>query len=140
MSAQEPRFPSSGVTLRVLRDDGITYAGVTVPAETFTLSAARAKLAAATGLSAGEIARANAATFAGSYVVREPVTQGPGWCIFNSAAGRVAYVLRDDNSHLSVSYPQQLFTVAKAQAALNATAGLSGAETARITAMGQAYL
>jgi len=135
MSALEPRFPSSGITLRVLRDDGITYAGVTVPVEIYTLALARARLAAATGLSGGEIARANFATFPGAHIAREPFVQGPGWCIFNSAAGRVVYVLRDDNTHLSVSYPQQIFSVAKAQAALNATAGLSGAEQARIAAV-----
>lgn len=135
MSAQDPRLPTSGITLRILRDDLKTYAGVTAPAESFSLAAARARLAAAPGLSGAEIAKANTVNFPGSYVVREPVAQGPGWCIFNAAAGRVAYVVRDDGSHLSFGEPPAIFTVARAQAAFNATAGLTGAETARIAAM-----
>lgn len=140
MSAADPRLPTSGITLRILRDDGLTYAGVTVPVEIFNLTLGRARLAAATGLSAGEIMRANSVTFPGTFIVREPVTQGPGWCIFNAVAGRTCYIVRDDNTHLSVTIAQPNFTIAKAQAALSATAGLSGSETARITAMGAAYL
>lgn len=141
MSAQDPRFPGKGaITLRILRDDGKTYAGVSVPAETFGLAAAQAKLAAATGLSGTEIAKANLVLVPTdqqhvTHIQREPSYQGSGWCIFNAAANRVAYVARDDGTHLSYQAIQPLFTIAMAQTALNATSGLSAAELARIAAM-----
>lgn len=141
MSAQDPRFPGKGaITLRIARDDNKTFAGVSVAPENYTLASAQAKLAAAPGLSGTEIAKANAAFPATdalhvTHIQREPSYQGPGWCIFNSAANRVAYIARDDNTHLSYQAIQPLFTISAAQAALNATAGLSGAETARIAAL-----
>lgn len=135
MSTQDPRFPGEGVTLRILRDDNKTYAGVTIPTEIFNITLGRQKLSAATGLSAGEVTRANLINFSGMQIQREPNWYGPGWCIFNSAANRVAYILRDDNTHLSFGEVQTLFTVARTQAALNATSGLSAAESARIAAM-----
>jgi hypothetical protein len=136
MAANDPRLPGAGITFRVLRDDGMTYAGVTVDTENYNLTSARAKLAAATGLTAGEIARANAVTFPGVRSPREPVKFGPGWGIYIFPTTITAYIARDDGTNLSYGAPEHLFTPARSAAVLGATSGLTANETARIAAMG----
>lgn len=136
MSKLDPRLPGEGITFRITRDDGVTAAGVTVPAETYTLASARAALAAATGLSAAEQARANNLSFAGFHQPRGATRFGPGWAQYAFPASVQVYVLRDDFTHLSVGFAQPLFTIPAAIAALLTTAGLSAAEQARINSIG----
>lgn len=136
MAANDPRIPGSGITFRILRDDGMTYAGVTVDTENFSIASAKAKLAAATGLSGAEQARANLITFPGNRVAREPSKFGPGWGIYVFPTTITAYIARDDGTNLSYGATEHLFTPALAAARLGATAGLTANETARIAAMG----
>lgn len=135
MSVANPKLPGSGVTARILRDDGKTYAGATLPAEIYSPGVMGATIAAATGLSASEINRARNANPVMAHQPREPVASGLGWAMYAFPGSMQAFVLRDDGTHLSFGASQTVFTLAMATAALLATAGLSAAEQARIAAL-----
>lgn len=135
MSVAQPNLPGAGITIRILRDDGKTYAGLIVPTQNYWAGTANARLATATGLSAGEQARARGLAAVTSRYPREPDTEGVGWAVYEFPSTKQAYVLRDDGTHLSWGAPHTLFTPQLAAAALLATAGLSGAEIARINSI-----
>lgn len=135
MSAAQPSLPGNGVSLRLRRDDGVTYVGVTVPSGNYTLGALAAKLAAAPGLSAPEIARAQAAVPTLPRQPHEPFAQGNGWLAIDFPPTRQFYLLRDDGTNLSWQAPPPMFTLARAVAAITATAGLTANELARLASV-----
>lgn len=135
MSGQDPRLPGTGITLRITRDDGQTFAGATFPGVNFSITNARAKIAAAPGLSGPEITRANALTFPGSTQPRDPVKFGQGWGIYYFPQTTQVYVVRDDGTHISTGMRHELFSIPAAIAALLTTSGLSAAEIARVNSI-----
>lgn len=135
MSAAQPSLPGAGITVRILREDGKTYAGVTVPPELYSAGATNTKLAAATGLSIAEQARARNAIAMMPRHPREPDYEGIGWAIYTFPGSSQFYFLRDDGTHLSWGAPQSIFTPAMAVSVLRVTVGLSAAELQRLVAL-----
>lgn len=135
MSAAQPTLPGSGVTVRILRDDGMTFAGVTLATLLYTPGNASAKLAAATGLSAAEILRARNVNAVMAHQPREPISEGLGWAIYGFPGSLQAFVMRDDGTHLSWGAAAALFTPLAASTILGAISGLSASELARAAAM-----
>lgn len=132
MSVAQPDLPGVGVTVRILRDDGQTYAGVTVAAELYSPGTTNMRLSAATGLSSAEISRALIAPQVAERGPREPAREGLGWAVYVRPGSIQVYILRDDRSHLSWQASPAFYTNGLAAAYLSGTAGLSAAETARI--------
>jgi len=133
MSAAQPNLPGNGVTLRIRRDDGVTFAGVTVSPERYQPGPLHAALAAATGLTAAEIGRVAGAVPAFPRQPREPSMEGRGWIVVDFPPARHFYMIRDDGTHLSYGAMPQFFTLSRAVAAVGATVDLTASELERLS-------
>lgn len=136
MSANNPQLPGAGVTVRIVRDDGSTYAGVTLPGESYTPARAITTMTAVSGLTASEQARALLIAPVMHRSPREPYKQGNGWGAFIYPDQIIAFLQRDNGSHLSWGANPSLFSLPAAAAAIGNSATLSASELVRLNDMG----